>query len=85
MSIHRAFGPATAPAGVQVDQRLDATVELDRVRKAVAARPDILVIDGHFDTHRMQALVELCDCFVWLHRCEGFGLNLAAAMAAGGR
>ena len=30
----------------------------------------------------MQGLIELCDCFVSLHRSEGFGLNLAAAMAA---
>jgi glycosyltransferase involved in cell wall biosynthesis len=28
-------------------------------------------------------MIELADCFVSLHRAEGFGLNLAAAMAAG--
>ncbi|MDO8361478.1 MAG: glycosyltransferase family 4 protein [Actinomycetota bacterium] len=55
----------------------------DRLRRAVADRPDIHVIDGHWTADEIQGLIELSDCFVSLHRCEGFGLHLAAAMAAG--
>lgn len=55
----------------------------DRVRRAIEHRPDIHLIDGHWTSHEMQALIELCDCFVSLHRSEGFGLNIAEAMAAG--
>ena len=56
---------------------------LERLRWAVRDRPDIHVVDGHWHEFEMQALVELSDCFVSLHRSEGFGLHLAAAMAAG--
>lgn len=61
----------------------DHPVELDRVRHATGGRPDIMVWDEYLDPHRVQALVELCDCFVSLHRAEGFGLGMADAMAAG--
>ena len=80
----RAFGPDDGAALVLKSiNGATRTVELDRVRQAVAGRPDILVQDGYLDAHRIQALIELSDCFVSLHRCEGFGLNLAAAMAVG--
>lgn len=55
----------------------------ERLRWAVRDRPDIHLVDGHWHEFEMQALVELSDCFVSLHRSEGFGLHLAAAMAAG--
>lgn len=55
----------------------------ERLRWAVRARPDIRLIDGHWHEFEMQALIELSDCFVSLHRSEGFGLHLASAMAAG--
>jgi len=80
----RAFGPDDGASLVLKSiNGATRTVELDRVRQAVADRPDIVVQDGYVDAHRIQALIELSDCFVSLHRCEGFGLNLAAAMAVG--
>jgi glycosyltransferase involved in cell wall biosynthesis len=57
--------------------------QLDRARYAAGDRPDIVIFDGYLDAARAQALIEQCDCFVSLHRSEGFGLHLAAAMAAG--
>ena len=56
---------------------------LERLRWAVRHRPDIHLVDDHWHEFEMQALIELSDCFVSLHRSEGFGLHLAAAMAAG--
>ena len=55
---------------------------MERLRAAVECRPDITIIDAHWSHHQVQALVELSDCFVSLHRSEGFGLNMAMAMAA---
>jgi glycosyltransferase involved in cell wall biosynthesis len=80
----RAFGPDDG-ASLVLKSINGSTrpLDLDRVRQAVAGRPDIVVQDSYLDAHRLQALIELSDCFVSLHRCEGFGLNLAAAMAAG--
>jgi glycosyltransferase involved in cell wall biosynthesis len=57
--------------------------QLDQLRRAVQGRHDVVIIDGYLDAHRVQAMIEHCDCFVSLHRSEGFGLNLAAAMGAG--
>lgn len=58
-------------------------LQLERVRWAAAGRSDIVIIDEHWTNTEMQALTELADCVVSLHRSEGFGLNLAAAMAVG--
>jgi glycosyltransferase involved in cell wall biosynthesis len=46
-------------------------------------RPDIAVVDRYWSTQQMSALVQLTDVHVSLHRSEGFGLQLADAMAAG--
>ena len=56
--------------------------EMERLRAMTDPRADITVVDAHWSHHQMQALIELGDCFVSLHRSEGFGLNLASAMAA---
>ena len=57
--------------------------QFDRLRRAIDHRPDIVLIDGHWSSHEVQGFIECCDCFVSLHRSEGFGLNIAEAMAAG--
>ena len=46
-------------------------------------RPDIDVRDGYESAERQRALMAACDCYVSLHRAEGYGLTLAEAMAAG--
>jgi hypothetical protein len=46
-------------------------------------RPDILLMDGYVRSHHIKAMMELCDCYVSLHRSEGFGLGMAEAMALG--
>jgi len=57
--------------------------ELERLRWAVRHRDDIAIIDEYWSNTDVDALIELSDVFVSLHRSEGFGLNIAAAMAAG--
>lgn len=44
-------------------------------------RAHIVVIDATLSELEMKALIGLCDCFVSLHRCEGFGRGLSEAMA----
>jgi len=55
--------------------------ELARLQRAAAGRSDILVRDGYLDPDRSRALTGACDCYVSLHRAEGFGLTMAEAMA----
>jgi glycosyltransferase involved in cell wall biosynthesis len=79
----RAFGPDDGAALVLKSINGDAhLLELDRLRQAAADRPDVVVADGYVQSRTMVGLIERSDCLVSLHRSEGFGLNLAAAMAA---
>jgi glycosyltransferase involved in cell wall biosynthesis len=54
----------------------------DDFRAAVAAVGGML-IDQHLSREAMNDLLNACDCFVSLHRAEGFGLSIAEAMALG--
>ncbi len=60
-----------------------STADLARVREAIGDRPDIVLSDGYLDGDRLTALTALSDCYVSLHRSEGFGLTIAEAMAFG--
>jgi glycosyltransferase involved in cell wall biosynthesis len=55
----------------------------DALRWAAEGRPDIHLIDSSLSRRQRDALIVACDCFVSLHRSEGFGLGLAEAMAVG--
>jgi SAM-dependent methyltransferase len=57
--------------------------ELEAMKLLAAARPDIIVIDRYLDDDENAALMDACDCYVSLHRSEGFGLTMAEAMALG--
>ena len=52
---------------------------------AAAFRGDsrIVVIDAPLDSLAVRSLINACDCFVSLHRAEGFGRGLGEAMALG--
>ena len=39
--------------------------------------PGVMLVDGTFDRADIYALEAACDCFVSLHRSEGFGLAIA--------
>ncbi len=56
--------------------------QLERLRVNVD-RPDVHVIDGAISPIELKAMIELSDCYVSLHRSEGFGLTMAEAMALG--
>jgi glycosyltransferase involved in cell wall biosynthesis len=47
------------------------------------ADPRIFVVDRTLPREQIDALISLTDCFVSLHRSEGFGFGMAEAMALG--
>ena len=55
----------------------------DELRAAAAGRADIRVVDEALTAAEMDALLAGLDCYVSLHRAEGFGLGMAEAMAHG--
>jgi hypothetical protein len=50
---------------------------------SVAADPQVTVLSTPLDTEGVRSLIAACDCFVSLHRAEGFGRGLGEAMALG--
>jgi glycosyltransferase involved in cell wall biosynthesis len=57
--------------------------EHERLLRAVAGDERIALIDRVLSDEEMAALLAACDCYVSLHRAEGFGLPLAEAMMLG--
>ncbi|WP_395646259.1 glycosyltransferase family 4 protein [Terricaulis sp.] len=57
---------------------------VERLRAAIARRPgQIQIIDRTMRDNEVKNLVRASDCFISLHRSEGFGRGLAEAMALG--
>ncbi len=56
---------------------------LQSVREEIAGREDVCLIDRIMPRNEVTSLIEACDCFVSLHRSEGFGLGPAEAMSLG--
>jgi glycosyltransferase involved in cell wall biosynthesis len=53
----------------------------DEIVRATRGRDDIRIMDAYVSYAEMQAMIELCDGYISLHRSEGFGLNVADAVA----
>ena len=79
-----AFAPGEGPVLVLKSINGDAHIpQLERLRRAAANQPDIVIRDGYVSADEKTALLASCDCYVSLHRAEGLGLTLAEAMALG--
>ncbi len=80
----RAFAPGEGPTlvikFVNGDERVS---HAEQLRFAAAERPDVVLVEQYLDKAENAALMASCDCYVSLHRAEGFGLTLAEAMALG--
>ena len=55
----------------------------EEVLWAAHGRNDIHVVDRSLSREELDGLMAACDCYVSLHRAEGFGLTMAEAMAIG--
>jgi glycosyltransferase involved in cell wall biosynthesis len=58
-----------------LDERLYA-----RIRRRARADRRIVVIDESFSSNEVHGLIAVSDCYVSLHRAEGFGYGMAEAM-----
>jgi glycosyltransferase involved in cell wall biosynthesis len=55
----------------------------EQIFDAAERDPRITIIDSMFSRAEMLSLIDQSDCYVSLHRSEGFGLGMAEAMALG--
>ncbi|MEG4217932.1 glycosyltransferase [Microcoleus sp. Pol14C6] len=53
------------------------------LNSAIANNLNIQHLDGYLSKNKLNGLLYNCDCYVSLHRCEGFGLTMAEAMFYG--
>lgn len=76
-----------APLQLVMKHKGDASASggiVQRLNEALARLPGQLkIIDGTMGDNEVRNLVRSADCFVSLHRSEGFGRGLAEAMALG--
>lgn len=55
----------------------------ERTLLAAADHPDITIIDEYVSADHKNGMLDNCDCYLSLHRSEGFGLTPAEAMLLG--
>jgi glycosyltransferase involved in cell wall biosynthesis len=80
----RAFAPDEGPVlvikTINGDKRI---LEMEKMKYAARNRPDIILADGYLSESEKSTLLAQADCYVSLHRSEGYGLSIAEAMALG--
>jgi glycosyltransferase involved in cell wall biosynthesis len=83
-AFRRAFDPGAGPRLVvkTINGHLRPEAH-EHLRYASGGRKDILVADASLPGDALAALFARADCYVSLHRSEGFGLTLAEAMILG--
>ena len=80
----RAFRPGEGPRLLLKSFNGDYKPEhLAQVQRAAGPHPDVLLVDRYLSGGEKDALMASCDCYVSLHRAEGFGLTMAEAMVLG--
>lgn len=78
-----AFSPARLDVGLVVKVNNANETELNELYEVVKDYKSIHILDTVLSRHEVDSLIHCCDCFVSLHRSEGFGLAIAEAMALG--
>jgi glycosyltransferase involved in cell wall biosynthesis len=83
-AFRQAFAPGEGPQLLikTINAPLRPLAE-EAVLWAAHGRTDIRVVDRSLSASERDGLMAACDCYVSLHRAEGFGLTLAEAMAIG--
>lgn len=84
VAFQRAFQPGSrATLIVKLNNALFHPEKSRKLRELAAGWPNIRFLTEPLERPRVTALVRACDCFVSLHRSEGFGLGPAEALALG--
>ncbi len=80
----RAFAPGEGPSLVLkcINAERDPANH-ERLLMAAREHPDVYVIDRYMTPSDKNVLTATCDCYISLHRSEGFGLTMAEAMYVG--
>jgi glycosyltransferase involved in cell wall biosynthesis len=76
-------GPSSPLLVIKCHGRGNRGGEFNKLIEVSSGDNRFILIDSVFSTQEMMMLQAACDCFVSLHRAEGFGLNIAECMSKG--
>lgn len=76
-------GNAGAALVIKVQNEADNPADFAALQAAIRDLPDTTLITGTLSRDEIYLLESACDCFVSLHRSEGFGLAVAECMYLG--
>jgi glycosyltransferase involved in cell wall biosynthesis/SAM-dependent methyltransferase len=80
----RAFEPGSgASLVIKCINQHSKRDDYDRLRIAAESHADVHIVDRYVSAREKDAMLAACDCYVSLHRSEGFGLTPAEAMYLG--
>jgi glycosyltransferase involved in cell wall biosynthesis len=83
-AFRRAFEPGAGAALVIKCAEVASSVKEHADLLALAeGHPDIRIVEGFVPYEHKNAMLAACDCYVSLHRAEGFGMPIAEAMYLG--
>lgn len=87
LALVRAFKKAFPDGGdvkliIKISSATTEPVYWQQLQSECADVPTISLINEIFTKEKLDALIGICDVYVSLHRCEGFGITLAEAMLA---
>src|SRR5471032_538848 len=85
LEAYRRSGLAGQGAGlvIKVHNVAGNEADFERLRTAAAALPGTILLTQTLTRREIYELEAACDCFVSLHRAEGFGLAVAECMYLG--
>jgi glycosyltransferase involved in cell wall biosynthesis len=76
-------GPSSPVLVIKCHGRGNRGGEFNKLVELSSGDNRFILIDRVFSAREMMLLQAACDCFVSLHRAEGFGLNVAECMGRG--
>ncbi|UKS24990.1 glycosyltransferase [Paenibacillus sp. HWE-109] len=81
----KAFGPEDMDVGlvIKVNGFVSDSEEMKSLNEMILDYKNIYLIIQTISRNDINALIKSCDCFISLHRSEGFGLGFAEAMFLG--
>ncbi len=81
----RAFNKGDTSVGlvIKVINGQSNPSEIDNLKKKIWENKNIYILEEFYTRQQVNSLINVTDCFVSLHRSEGFGLGLAEAMYLG--
>ena len=83
MAFKTAFRPDDPEVGLVLKVNNANKREWKALQELIGRYRNIYLVDQVLSRHQVDSLLAACDCFVSLHRSEGFGLVLAEAMGLG--